>query len=105
MTRVSSPSLDLDHPKRKLELIMDHDDPLRGDLKKLSAGRDALAAQVHEGLWFQEGDRRPRGEAPLPIDSFELLLGELNPELISELINDKKTDIMSSLSILRPRVS
>jgi hypothetical protein len=105
MSSVSSADLDLDHPKWKFELIMDNDDALGGDLKELGAGRDALTAQVHKGLRLEERHRSPIRETPLTITPLKLLLTELHAELICELINHEKPNVMSSLSILWPRIT
>jgi hypothetical protein len=105
MPSVTPSHFELHDTKKELELIMDDDYAIMGDLEKLRTGCNAPAAHVHEGLGLEERYRLTRRETTLPILSLKLLLSQGDADLISEGINREKTDIVSSVCILRPWVT
>jgi hypothetical protein len=105
VTSVASTDLDSNLPKGKFKFIMNDDQFLRWNLKKLSARRYALSAEVHKGLRFKERDGASSFDGPLAEQSIKFLTRQVYVEVVGESIKREEAYVMSSLDVLRSWIS
>lgn len=106
MAALTTAEFELNGVEGDIQLIMNGDDPLRGDIEKFSQRGYRTTAKVHVRLWFHQDEFGAAGaEAAFRNKRSGFMHPEIHLKTPSELIGHHETDIVPGMTVVGPGVT